>query len=649
MLKKIVWIIGLLSPVLGFCQIKSAQSPFMLQDTAKNAALTPRYSFPYLHENGYYYDKRKYNTIQKLAEQDKTEALYHALSQYVQQFRIDNFFKNNNLLWKLAQLEETRGDTLAAITLYKLVLKHYASGMSAPPVKANLKELGITQKEDYVALKYYYELVEYRKEIDTLRPPRGVYLNMGDAVNSTSGDYGPALSAANDILLFTSKRHKRSQGLKEVDNEDLMMSRNEDGYWTEAQPLEAINSPYNEGSACLSPDGSTLFFSRCNAPGGQGSCDLYTATRQEDGRWSPPENLGKHINSSAWDSHPSVSRTGDTLFFASDRLGGFGLADIYYTHRNKAGQWAYPKNMGPVINTRGSEVSPFFHPGHNVLYFSSDGHLLNFGEFDIYKSYHRQKFWGEPKSVGPLVNGAGSEFYFTIDGASNNLYYARSVENNMGNLDLYSFPLPMEAKPTATTEVRGTLVDEDTGKPFSKGIVSIIDLDNGVEVAPKYLREDGTFAFQLINHNNYLIIIQGDEFFRLEEVFYLSEDRNFNFETASITSRIQFNNMEFDNGKADLKPEMYGDLDKITNFLLDNPTVQLRIEGHTDSDGDPDLNRKLSQARADAIREYLIEFGYIEKSRITAIGYGSTKPIVEEQTDQDKKLNRRVEFNIVKE
>ena len=106
-------------------------------------------------------------------------------------FRIDNFFKNNNLLWKLAQLEETRGDTLAAITLYKLVLKHYASGMSAPPVKANLKELGITQKEDYVALKYYYELVEYRKEIDTLRPPRGVYLNMGDAVNSTSGDYGP--------------------------------------------------------------------------------------------------------------------------------------------------------------------------------------------------------------------------------------------------------------------------------------------------------------------------------------------------------------------------------------------------------------------------------------------------------------------------
>ena len=171
----------------------------------------------------------------------------------------------------------------------------------------------------------------------------------------------------------------------------------------------------------------------------------------------------------------------------------------------------------------------------------------------------------------------------------------------------------------------------------------------GVEVAPKYLREDGTFAFQLINHNNYLIIIQGDEFFRLEEVFYLSEDRNFNFETASITSRIQFNNMEFDNGKADLKPEMYGDLDKITNFLLDNPTVQLRIEGHTDSDGDPDLNRKLSQARADAIREYLIEFGYIEESRIIAIGYGSTKPIVEEQTDQDKKLNRRVEFNIVKE
>ena len=641
----------LLFSVFGFGQIKPAQSPFTLQDTAKYA-VSPKvyalFTFPNLNRVPYYYHKKQINGIRKLAQQSDSEKLYERLFPYVRDFGVTNFMKDNRLLWKLAQLEEQQGDTTAAIAIYKLVLKHYAEGMEAQMAQQSLVDFGIEQKEDYVPLTYYYELVEYRKEIDTLRPPRGVYLNMGDGINSTSEDYGPALSASNDLLLFTSKRHKRSSGLKEVDNEDLMMSARDGEDWLPATPLAGINSPYNEGSACLSPDGSTLFFARCNSPDGSGSCDLYVSSRQEDQLWSTPKNLGKHINSSAWDSHPSLSRTGDTLFFASDRLGGFGLSDIYYTHKDNQGQWVRPKNVGPVVNTRNSEVSPFFHPEHNVLYFSSDGHLLNFGEFDIYKSYRYRNIWNEPKNIGPLVNGEGSEFYFTIDAQSQNLYYARSVENKMANLDLYSFPLPMEAKPTATINLDGSLVNSETGEPFSSGIVSIIDLDNGVEVAPKFLRPDGTFSFKLINNNNYLIIIQGDEFFRLEEVFFLSGDKTFNFETMPISSRIQFSNMEFENGKADIKPEMFANLDKIINFLMDNPAIHLHIEGHTDSDGNPELNTKLSQARADAIRRYLIDFGKVDPVRVKATGYGSSRPIVEEKTAEDKKLNRRVEFNIEK-
>ena len=641
----------LLYSVLGLGQIQPAQSPFTLQDTAKYAVSPKVYSlltFPNLNRVPYYYDKKQINSIQKLAEQSDAEQLYKRLFPYVRAFGVTNFLKDNRLLWKLAKLEEEQGDTTAAIAIYKLVLKHYTEGMEAQLARQSLVDMGIEKKEDYVPLKYYYELVEYRKEIDTLRPPRGVYLNMGEGINSSSGDYGPALSASNELLLFTSKRNKRQRGLKEVDNEDLMISYRQDEDWLAAEPLEGINSPYNEGSACLSPDGNTLFFARCSSPDGSGSCDLYVSSRQEDQSWSTPQNLGKHINSSAWDSHPSLSRTGDTLFFASDRLGGFGLSDIYYTHKDGQGQWIRPKNIGPVVNTRSSEVSPFFHPEHNVLYFSSDGHLLNFGEFDIYKSYRYRDIWNEPKNIGPLVNGEGSEFYFTIDAQSQNLYYARSVENKMANLDLYSFPLPMEAKPTATINLDGSLVNSETGEPFSSGIVSIIDLDNGVEVAPKFLRSDGTFAFKLINNNNYLIIIQGEEFFRLEEVFFLSGDKTFNFETMSISSRIQFSNMEFDNGKSEIKPEMFANLDKIINFLMDNPTIRLHIEGHTDSDGNPELNRKLSQDRADAIRAYLIDFGKVDAARVQATGYGSSKPIVEEKTAKDKKLNRRVEFKIEK-
>ena len=634
---------------VGHCQLKPAQSPFTLKDTAKYAVSPKVYSlltFPNLNQTPYYYNKKQLASLQKRMSKATSE-VYPYLFPYVQNFGVGNFLKDNYLLWKLAQLEEEQGDTTAAIAIYKLVLKHYTEGMATQQARQRLDGFGIEKQEDYVSLKYYYELVEYRKEIDTLRPPRGVYLNMGDGINSTANDYGPALSVANDVLMFTSKRNKRKQGLKEVANEDLMISYRQNDDWLPAEPLAGINSLYNEGSACLSPDGNTVYFARCNAPDGSGSCDLYASSRQDQG-WSPPQNLGKHINSSAWDSHPSLSRTGDTLFFASDRLGGFGLSDIYYTHRDAKGQWVRPKNIGPVVNTRGSEVSPFFHPAHNVLYFSSDGQLLNFGEFDIYKSHRYRDIWNDPKNIGPLVNGAGSEFYFTIDAASQNLYYARSVENKMANLDLYSFPLPMEAKPTATINLDGSLVNSETGEPFSSGIVSIIDLDNGVEVAPKFLRPDGTFAFKLINNNRYLIIIQGAEFFRLEEVFLLTGDKTFNFETMPISSRIQFSNMEFDNGKSDIKPEMFADLDKIINFLMDNPTVQLHIEGHTDSDGNPELNRKLSQNRADAIRSYLIEFGKVDATRIQATGYGSSKPIVEEKTADDKKLNRRVEFKIEK-
>ncbi len=636
----------------GHSQLQAVNEKLTLLDTTSKVSdekFIYLQSFPNLGKIPYYFDKQQLAHIEKLRKAGDDRLLYPVLYDYVHHFGIQNFFKDNLLLWQLAKLEEARGDTLAAVSLYKSVLKHYHPELNYKLVHQKLDAFKEERKEDYVPLQYYYELVEYRKAIDTLRPPHGVYLNMGDGINSPDGDYGPALGASDSLLVFTSKRNKIERGMQQYDNEDLLISRREGDFWTPAEPLKGINSPYNEGSACISKDGKNIFFSRCNAPDGSGSCDLYFASRTEDGSWSKPQNLGPGVNSPHWDSHPSLSHQGDTLYFASDRLGGFGLSDIYYTYKDKSEAWTTPTNLGPVINTKGNEVSPFYHPGHHVLYFSSDGQLLNFGEFDIYKSSQGSYFWGEPKNIGPLVNGAGSEFYFTIDARSSQLYYARSVEESMKNLDLYSFPLPMEAQPLAYTKLKGSLHDEETGEPFSKGIVSIIDLDHGIEVAPKFLRPDGSFEFQLINNNNYLLVIQGDAFFRLEEIFYLDGDRDFHRKVAAISSRLEFKNMKFDNGKAGLKPEMYGDLDKVVDFLLDNPDFKLRIEGHTDSDGNADLNLALSQQRADAIKEYLVHFGSVDASRVEAIGYGSKKPIVaEEKTEEDKRMNRRVEFNIVK-
>ena len=284
-----------------------------------------------------------------------------------------------------------------------------------------------------------------------------------------------------------------------------------------------------------------------------------------------------------------------------------------------------------------------------VLYFSSNGQLYNFGEFDIYKAYHVDGFWTEPQNIGPLVNGRGSEFYFTIDSESELLFYARSSTRDLNKQDIYSFPLPMEAQPEATTTVTGTLTDSLTGAPF-QGIVSIIDLDKGHEVAPRFLKQDGSFEFDLINQRNYLLVLQGDDFFRIEEVFYLDGPTELNTVTEPIASKMKFESIEFDVGRAELKTEMYADLNKVVNFLYDNPDFKLRISGHTDSVGDPEKNLQLSQERAQNIRDYVVIFAGIIKERIEARGYGDTQPIVEEElTEADRKLNRRVEFEIYRE
>ncbi|WP_245986538.1 OmpA family protein [Marinoscillum furvescens] len=604
------------------------------------------YNFKNINKLPDYYDADQLKRIHKLEENEEWAKLYNALRRYVSNFGIQNFYKDTRLIWRLAKLTELFGTQEEAKSLYRLVLRHHHRGININEIELYYDSLNNQEAAQYVPLDYYYELVEYRKLIDTLRPPRGVLLNMGQQVNSSKADYAPSLNVQNNVLIFTSQRNSIDLSIKRTFNEDLFYSvKNEYGVWTKAKEFEAINSRYKEGSAVLSRDGKTLYFSRCDCMDCYGDCDLFTATLLPDSTWGDIQNLGVNVNSLGWDSHPSLSHTEDTLYFASDRLGGFGLSDIYFTYKKKNGEWAPAQNMGPVINTRNNDVSPFYHPVFDVLYFGSNGQLYNFGEYDIYKSHNVDGNWSEPVNIGPLVNGKGSEYYFTIDSKSELLFYARSISRDLNKQDIYSFPLPMEAQPLATTKVRGSLTDSLTGKAF-KGIVSIIDLDQGIEVAPKYLREDGSFEFDLIDQRNYLLVIQGDDFFRIEDAFFLNGPMELNKVTEPLASRVKFESIEFDNGKASLKQEMYADLNKIVNFLYDNPDFMLRISGHTDSYGSADFNLELSKQRAQNIRDYIVKFAGVEANRVEWEGYGSTKPIVEENTEEAKAINRRVEFEI---
>ncbi|MFN8342549.1 MAG: OmpA family protein [Cyclobacteriaceae bacterium] len=618
-----------------------------LRDSLTQFSQSDIFDFPNLYTLRRFHDATQLKKLEQLEKSGDEPALYAGLRDYVRQFGIENFTHNLAMLWKLAALSRTHGPKGEAVLLYKLLLKHHVQGLNIEKIFAEYAEIEPDRKQYYVPLEEYYRLVDLRKEIDTLRPPHNVLTNMGDAINSRKEDYGPTIGNIDDVLLFTSKRNIHEVDFKRTYDEDLFISVRSDGYWSPAEPLRKINSSYNEGSACLSRNGKELYFSRCGAPDSFGNCDLYFSILQADSTWGTPKNLGAAVNSKGWDSHPSLTHSGDTLFFTSNRLGGFGLADIYYSVKADDGSWQEARNAGPVINTAHNDVSPFFHHLFNVLYFSSDGNPMSFGEFDIYKSYRLPRAaWSEPKNIGPLVNGPGSEYYFTIDSKSKELYYARTEENGSKNFDLYSFPVPMEARPESVARLNGSL--KATNGTSIKGIVSIIDLDHGVEVAPRFLREDGTFDFDLINHRNYLLIIQGDEFFRIEELFYMNDHYEVDRTVAPIEPRIAFNTLEFENGKSDILESMHSDLDKVANFMIDHPDVHLRIGGHTDSAGNEQANLRLSQNRADAIRTYLLTFG-IDPGRIEAIGYGSSKPFVEEKTEEDKQVNRRVEFEIFRQ
>lgn len=644
----VFFLLLLLAPLLGIAQLK--HTPLQDGPDVKVKKKAPNQEmhldFPNLNRIAFYKDSKKLSEIQRLERRKQYGQALRLLEGYVRNFGIQNFYKDTNLLWRLGQLYERQGMMNQAMEVYRLVLKHHRSDVRQ--VQSYYDSLEQNTKDYYVPLSYYYELVEYRKSISTYQPPRGVYLNMGNTINSVYEDYGPTLSKDNNTLIFTSKR--TFQGLESKPNEDLYYSHNSNGYWSEAQSFgKPINSIYNEGSATLTRDGKTLYFARCESPDGFGNCDLYKASLQPDGSWHEIENLGPNVNSPSWDSQPTLSPNEDTLYFASDRLGGFGLSDIYFTYKLKNGTWAKAQNMGPIINTRQSEVSPFYHPKYKVLYFSSRGQLFNFGDFDIYKTYLVGNKWQEPRNIGPLVNGRGSEYYFTIDSQSQNLYYARSEESDLKNLDLYSFPLPMEAHPLAVTKVEGVLRDSVTNKPLS-GVISIIDLDNGIEISSKYIRPDGSFAFNLIDNARYMMIIQSPDFFTIERELALQQDTSLQIMTKVIDHNIPivFSNIEFEPNESNITEEMHPILDEVAYFLVENPGFRLEIAGHTDSAGDPEFNQILSKDRADAILQYIQHKVRLEDGRIDAYGYGSSKPLRDERTEEDRRINRRVEFRLIK-
>jgi len=507
--------------------------------------------------------------------------------------------------------------------------------------------------------------------------------NMGKEVNSVYQDYAPVISADQTMLFFTSRREGSSEGIKANDNEyyeDIYMSKKVDGQWTKAQNIgPTINTKLHEASIGLSPDGKTLFIYKDDNknPG-----DIFMCSIDSKGKWSKAVSIGSEINTEYIENSVNISKDGQTLLFASNRPDGKGGMDIYISRKQKNGKWGKPENMGDVINTEYDDEGPFLDSDGKTVFFSSKGHK-GMGGFDIYKSVYDsvRHRWGEPKNLGFPINSPDDDIYFVISGDDQIAYYASVKDDGLdkegiGDVDL--FKIILEAKiPTDSIKPPHAITLEDFRKVTVQlhSVELLLDILAEADYTPidgvkieiydtksktiftKGLSKNGKFEYSFSDkeEKHYLITLskEGYVYHKEEVIVPAGHENGTKVEKRILLDKIQvgnryiLRNIYYDFDKATLKPESYTELNKLYNFLKENPKMKIEIDGHTDSKGSMEYNQTLSQNRALSVRNYLIKKG-IPSDRIVSKGFGKTHPLASNDDEEEgRELNRRTEFVIL--
>lgn len=468
--------------------------------------------------------------------------------------------------------------------------------------------------------------------------------NLGPGVNTVNQEYLPTVTADDSTIIFT----------RRTNQEDFYIStKNFENNWNKAFGLSTtINTTGNEGAQCVSPDGQYLYFAGCGREDGLGKCDIYYS-KLVGNTWSKPQNIGTPINSPNWESQPSLSADGKTLYFVSDRKGGYGSYDIYLSRYLGAGKWSNPINLGPNINTNGSELSPFIHADNQTLYFSSDG-WPGFGQNDIfYAKKSKTGFSEKPKNIGFPINTSQEESSLIISNDGKKAYFASNSLQGFGGLDLYSFELYEAARPNFVTYVKGTVFDKNTSQKLLAN-VEIIDVATGDTVSQTTSNEaTGLFLASLPAGKTYAFNVYRDGYLFYSEQFALENKKQVDafklpvpLSPITIGAKISLRNIFFETNSFKLKNESKYELVKLTEFLKNNASVRIEISGHTDNVGADVANQTLSTNRAKAVYDYLIKFG-IDPKRLVYKGYGKTQPIETNATEIGKSRNRRTEVKII--
>ena len=471
-------------------------------------------------------------------------------------------------------------------------------------------------------------------------------LELPKSVNKFQSQYFPVMTADRETLIYT--------GNQDLD-ENLYVASIKDKIWTEPVSIsDIINTKENEGTATISADGRTLVFTSCGGKKGFGSCDLFISYKQGD-NWTSPQNLGQSVNSPEWESQPSLSADGRTLYFVSDRKGSLGKRDIWVSKLDSTNMWAKATNLGNPINTIEDDLSPFIHANGKTLFFASEGHV-GMGGLDLYFTENQQSKWLKPENLGYPLNTFEDQVALFITADGKKAYYSleRDQEDKYRRAKIVEIEVPesLQAKFKATSFLKGVVYDATTKQKLQADI-ELISLKNN-ELLGKISSDSqtGTYTSVLTSGGDYAVFVSKKGYFFKSLNFDFSDkiglDKTLDIPLEPIKKEAKeiLNNIFFDTAKWDLKSESTVELDKLVALLKSNPDLPIEISGHTDDVGKDADNLLLSQKRAKSVVDYLAQKG-VNILKIKAEGYGKTRPYLPNSSDENRKLNRRIEVKFL--
>ncbi len=469
-------------------------------------------------------------------------------------------------------------------------------------------------------------------------------------ISSPDPEYLPYISPDNELAFFTRRFEMANKNMLTPQNVEKFMIANlkPDGSYDRGKPMEDPfnrGSSNNEGGAAITIDNKHLYFT-VNV---KGNFDLCTSDLV-DKHWTEIKNLGPNINDPRqWDSQPTISSDGKTLYFASARDSISGI-DIYKSVKDENGNWKRAVKLSAAINTNGNDKSPFIHSDSRTLYFSSDS-LPGLGGFDIFKCQLDEKGnWKKPVNLGYPINTESDEVGFFVSLNGQKGYFASNkLSKGQSGFDIYSFDLYQEARPDKVYFQKG-----DMNGPENKDtITATIEVKDAITNKITKIDIDsvtGEYAF-VVNFEHDLILSVKEEGYAFASK-YISKKDTTNFEPVKsdlqlkklvVGAQYTLNDILFATNSYNINDTIKTVLHEFSDYLKENPNLNVALQGHTDNVGNPTDNMTLSQNRAKAVADYLLSLN-ISKTRITFKGYGETQPITSNTTEEGRAKNRRTVF-----